>query len=228
MLGLLSGWGFEKMITKNNKLLLVLALCSLSALPSGCADKLHTSSTYAAANLDGNTPSTGAAGGSRRLFVTATTTDGNLAAGIPGAGLTGGDAFCQTDADTFGLGGTWIAYLSVVGTNAIDRIADHAYYEVDRTTLIFPNKAALTTTGPSNSILMGPDGLFYGHKFWTGTKSDGTDDLFKNCSNWTNAFVGNGLAGTSSTGSSAWQSDANAGGVSCSTSINMALLCFEQ
>jgi len=58
----------------------------------------------------------GVVSGSRRVFVTSTTYDGDL------GGLAGADEACQDSADAAGLGGAWRAWLSDSSTDVADRL----------------------------------------------------------------------------------------------------------
>jgi hypothetical protein len=72
-----------------------------------------------------------------RVFVTNEATSSGM------GGPTGGDAFCTTLAEEAGLGGSWVAYLSGGGGNAITRIPDGPYVRLDGA-LIAEDKADLT------------------------------------------------------------------------------------
>jgi len=72
-----------------------------------------------------------------RVFVTNEATSSGM------GGPTGGDAFCTTLAEEAGIGGSWVAYLSGGGGNAITRIPDGPYVRMDGV-LIAEDKADLT------------------------------------------------------------------------------------
>jgi hypothetical protein len=140
-------------------------------------------------------------GNAKRVFVTSLATSGDLKTnGNAASGLAGGDKLCQNAADAASLGGTFKAWLSSSTTNAIDRIANVGpWYLPDRCTLVFANKAAITSTGPQADIAVTADGAAAPPlDLWTGTLPSGVKDSFT-CNDWTNGtFQHEGTAGVGS------------------------------
>jgi hypothetical protein len=159
----------------------------------------------------------GSAGARKRIFVTATNYQGSL------GGLSGADSKCTTAATAATLGGTWKAWLSDGTTNAIDRIADVGpWYLVDKTTLIFNNKANLQT-GPLDTIGQTEQGTNVGGvAVWSGTSTGGTHSG-STCTNWTTSSLS--VYGTSgSSDSSQFWTDVS--DTACSQM--QSLYCLEQ
>ena len=165
----------------------------------------------------------------KRVFVTSSTFNGNLAAtGVAADGLAGADKLCAAAAQNANLGGTWVAWLSTSTTNAIDRIGHNGpWYLVDRTTLVFPAKGAILS-GPLVPIDLSeyeaqPPG--WGN-VWTGTGSNGhLVDAAHNCSDWTTSqWPADGTTGVRFFTTTAWTGYYAA---PCNES-NGRLYCFEQ
>ncbi|HVU03689.1 MAG TPA: DUF1554 domain-containing protein [Polyangiaceae bacterium] len=178
------------------------------------------------ASTGGATGSGGAstdAGPHKRVFVTKDTFDGNLK-GTAASGLEGADALCQAAADDASLGGTWVAWLSDSGHDAIDRIADVGpWYRIDGQK-VFDDKAAITTTGPAVAISRGPKNEVVSFLPWTGTKSDGTRTPH-NCNDWQSSDSSNSGTCGSSSATATW-TETGPTGLPCSIPYN--LYCFEQ
>jgi hypothetical protein len=142
-------------------------------------------------------------------------------------GLQGADARCQAFAAAAGLGGTWKAWLSTTGQNAITRMADVGpWYLVDRTTTVFASKAAMTSP-PLHAIDKDEKGVTANYVVWTGTADNGTATT-RTCSGWTTTATGSGDLGLSSS-TALWTfndpTDQNASTPCASTA---GLYCFEQ
>lgn len=151
----------------------------------------------------------------KRIFVTTTQQNGNL------GGLNGADQICQTLADAVDPGSLWKAWLSDSSTNAIDRIADVGpWYRMDRTGLIFPSKASISSW-PLLFISLQENGSSISNIPWTGTDPDGynTGD---NCSDW-GSTAANGTIGQNSSLTGGW-TEAFLNGC---TAVR-PLYCFEQ
>ena len=168
--------------------------------------------------------------GAHRVFVTATTTTGNIAAsGNATSGLDGADKLCAASATAAGLGGAWKAWLSTSQVNAIDRLADAGpWYLVDRCTLVFGGKAAIVAGGPAAAI----DRLADGSQappvnLWTGTKKTGVKDDFT-CNDWTNDQPIHGYEGTVGTGDDTFFAGAWTDTATNPCRLSAALVCFEQ
>lgn len=142
-------------------------------------------------------PPKGDAAEAKRVFVTSTTYHGNLkTAGGASSGLAGADQLCNEVAASTNLGGTWIAWLSDSTHDAIDRVEDVSpWYNVDRSAIIFANKASLGTKpydtfGP---LLADETGKFGGNGetryTWTGTRAGGRKgENF--CNDWSTDGLG--------------------------------------
>jgi hypothetical protein len=94
-----------------------------------------------------------------RMFATKAAYNGDLrSAGRKLTGLDGADALCQSAADGAQLGGTFIAFISDERTDVRDRVLDEGpWYLVDRTTLVFASKNAISAA-PANRIEMDESG----------------------------------------------------------------------
>lgn len=139
--------------------------------------------------------------GPKRIFITKTMYNGNLAkAGNAATGIEGGDNLCKLAADAANLGGAWKAWLSDAKTNAIDRLAEVGpWYTVDGSEIIFNNKSNILT-GPLTSVGYNENGELVGSEdgIWTGTKKNGQMDpeYVTDCDNWTNGTnTGDGWTG---------------------------------
>ncbi|MDC0747402.1 hypothetical protein [Polyangium mundeleinium] len=142
--------------------------------------------------------------GPKRIFITKTTYNGNLAkAGNAATGIAGGDNLCKLAADAANLGGTWKAWLSDANTNAIDRLTEVGpWHTIDLSKVIFNNKSNIIT-GPLTSIGYDENGDTLGGEYgaWTGTMNDGKKDpeYVTDCVNWTNGTnTGEGWTGLGS------------------------------
>ena len=125
--------------------------------------------------VDASTPS-------RRVFLRSTATNGSI------GGLAGADTLCRSAAS--GLGGTWVAWVSGEGMNAIDRIDFPGPYVTVNHVLVALTKTDLLTAPLEHLINVKEDGTeLMSDKpwVWTGTLRNGTASY--NCNNWT---TGNG------------------------------------
>jgi hypothetical protein len=118
-----------------------------------------------------------------RVFVTNEATSSDM------GGPTGGDAFCTVLAEEAGLGGSWVAYLSGGGGDAITRIPDGPYVRLDGA-LIAEDKADLTDGSIASPINI--DQLGGTSSVWvcTGSSESGTATgpataSGGNCEGWT-------------------------------------------
>lgn len=163
--------------------------------------------------------------GAQRIFVTAAEYHGNYRAVFPSAtsGTEAADMFCQLTAEGAGLTGSWRAWMSDTGSNAIDRIAGIGPWVNMMGETVFMNRAALTVSAPMNSMAYNELGESTSHYVWTGTSTGGVVSL-NTCGDWGyGTGVYHGTYGIPGSVSSAWTSYNVA---SCDT-LN-ALLCFEQ
>ena len=186
----------------------------------GCSSPEAPGTPDAADMPDGATTGNDSPGDARRVFVTGAVL-GNLYESP--AGLIGGDARCNRVATSSGLGGTWRAWLSAEGSNAIDRIeGDGPWYLTDGSTLVFASRAALAA-GPAAKINRDELGgeLADDLPVWTGTTSTGAS-LASTCSAWT-AIAGSGHVGRIGSMTASWTDDGELG---CGSYAY--LYCFEQ
>ncbi|WP_394843270.1 DUF1554 domain-containing protein [Pendulispora brunnea] len=208
---------------------------------------------------DGGAQGPGPAG-AKRMFVTSTAYTGNLAAHGHGEtvspendpGANGADKLCQAAATAGRLGGTWKAWISshspdqdpaTTAHHALDRIADVAggWYNVDRTKLLFTNKANLVTM-PSQEAWSTADELTIALKdesgrrlergtlVWTGTTTGGRL-ASADCLSWTDDQDRNGgskgTVGVVGKEPSTWTDDSGRGlGAECEHAAH--LYCLEQ
>jgi len=156
-----------------------------------------------------------------RIFVTRTRYTGAL------GGLIGADSLCQTNALAANKGGTWKAWLSANGENAIDRIAEvgpwyqePAFGDWVKT---FNNKANLATS-PLAALITDEQGGVVStasRGYWTGTLATGKADSGRTCQSWS---VGHSSAyGTRGPGSGSWSGETTSG---CDQSYGV--VCLEQ
>jgi hypothetical protein len=140
-----------------------LAIAMFAAL-FGCGSERDSGGVDAATADGSSTPD--APPGAKHIFITRQTYLGSLASG---SGLAGGDAACGAAAQAAQHGGSWKAWLSTTTADAIDRIVDVGpWYDV-RGTLVFADKANLTTS-PLASLWYDEFGAsLASDKIWTGT-----------------------------------------------------------
>lgn len=130
--------------------------------------------------------------GEHRVFITSTTTDGNL------GGITGGDSICSARAEAAGLKRTYKAILSDGSSNAKDRLtltgAVFSFAGSKKTTIVDLG-ADLWNGNLLSAIAYDELGNSSTNDVWTGTDSDG-NAFFDRCSDWsTNSSGTDGLAG---------------------------------
>lgn len=164
----------------------------------------------------------------RRVFVTSTTTNGNFPDGVEGA-----DAFCQARADTAGLPGRFVAWLSTGNstTQARDRLenAPVPYFRVDGVQVAddFNDLVDGSLDAPINIDEFGATrGAFEG--VWTGTAADGTGVSGFNdnvrCRQWTSDASGDGgRVGSSNVIDNGWTNSGS--NFSCNSAKR--LYCFQ-
>jgi hypothetical protein len=134
------------------------------------------------------------------------------------------DTQCQAEADAALLCGTFVAWLSMSGANAIDRLADAPYERIGGVR-VFDNKAELIATGIRTPIKTASGGTPPMMLIWTGTKANGTV-ADKTCNGWTSSSgITEGTVGdVAVTGALGWS---DRGFVSCNASMR-AIVCFQQ
>lgn len=156
--------------------------------------------------------------GGRFVFVTSTTSSGNL------GGAAGGDARCNTLASQAGLGGTWGAWLSAGTANgdAVDRVGSGPWYLVDGT-FVAGSKSQLAQDVLDHAIDRDESGApVVGQRVWTGTRN-GTL-YFGDCNGWTAGSQAEpGTVGTTAAKGNRWTADTPIG---CQSSSR--LYCFEK
>ncbi|MEK7533780.1 MAG: DUF1554 domain-containing protein [Patescibacteria group bacterium] len=155
----------------------------------------------------------------KRVFVTSSGGDGNL------AGLVGADGLCNSLANApGGIGGTWKAWLSTSGASGEDaknRVPNAQYVRID-SVLVATSKTDLIDGTIANGIRRNEKNENVGTvSVWTGTKADGTVGG-ATCSNWTST-AGTGGVGSTVATIGAWTDDAAGNCVD-----NRRLYCFEQ
>jgi hypothetical protein len=121
----------------------------------------------------------------KRVFVTSDVFNGFM------GGESSVDARCIAAADRAGLGGSWVAWISADGKNAIDRIEhDGPYQRLDGLRVV-RNKAQLASGVLTNPIDVLETGERFGGEIrvWTGTRANGAAGV--DCNNWStsNALV---------------------------------------
>jgi len=181
----------------------------------------------AAVGAGGPSVAGGGSGGApavKRVFVTRETYDGNFKAHGSTSdpdGLKGANTLCNAAAEAAGLGGAWIAWLSVTGNDAINRVADVApWYLIDQTTKVFDTHAQLAS--PANVPVNATEyGDIVSGPAWTGTTLLGTAQSAR-CGEWKNN--GTTLGAWGDVGSAFDWSYKNT--EACSTKAR--LYCFEQ
>ena len=156
--------------------------------------------------------------------LTNTVLQGNL------GGLSGADNLCNNRAQTAGLNGTYIAWLSTSTINAKDRIADVIYALPNNlgepVIKVIGGKADLSTGDISHQI----NRTAYGVEFtsngaiWTGTDEYGNTVANSNCNSWTSSSSGVlGTIGRSYAKDFRWT---NSGNASCNDDA-YAIYCFQ-
>jgi hypothetical protein len=153
----------------------------------------------------------------KRVFVDSSPQTGNIGS------IANADTSCATAAGRGNLGGTWKAWISDSGTDAVSRMADVGpWYLVNKTTKVFDDKAAMLGN-PLVAINMTESGNTMSGSFpvWTGTTLAGTKHT-DTCSNWT-TLSGNGRHGLHDQSDGDWS---DAASQSCGSQAH--LYCFEQ
>ena len=121
------------------------------------------------------------------VFVTSETGSGALGTWAGASGLTGlaaGDAICQARATAAGLSGTFTAWLSASGINAVDRLtATGPWVRVDGIP-VATSKADLTDGAIFTAIMLTETGAYSYSAAWTGTQDSGLG-TGANCVGWT-------------------------------------------
>ncbi len=125
-----------------------------------------------------------------RAFVTSATKSGNL------GGLAGADQLCTSLATTAGIGGTYRAWISVSGTDAIDRITSAGPWKLVTGDVVADNKAGLTSGSLKHLIDKDETGKTPSDaedRTWTATGPNGRFSA-PDCTGWTSEGP-NGVVG---------------------------------
>lgn len=157
----------------------------------------------------------------RYVFRTQGKFSGNL------GGLAGADAICQSQADSAGLSGTFVAFLSTSTTDAIDRLTDdyRDYYTTHGVPKFLATDKADLLDGLAASIAVDAQGAATdaNPRTWTGTDTGGVAYPSRTCSNWT-ATSGSGEQGNSGVfANTQWYT-----ALADTCSNQWAFYCFEQ
>jgi hypothetical protein len=179
-------------------------LCDVCSNIQTCQAGVCTSAAGGGSGGSGGSGGAGGAGGAsgKRVFVTATTYTGNLAAaGAKTNGLDGADALCNTAAQAAALGGTWKAWVSDGTVRAVDRITGNGPWRKLDTgrTIVFNNKANLSTL-PLAPINYNENGISVATTpglalVWTGTANGGGNSSQGHCNGFTSAGLQSGETG---------------------------------
>jgi len=163
---------------------------------------------------------------SKRVFVTSTTSNGDLST-LPGAAgatsLQAADNHCSFLATIAGLPGTYKAWLSNSSTSAASRLTHSgaAYVLVTGAVVAF-DFTDLTDGSIAAPIDLTQNGVVTSETdVWTGTMASGASDGFS-CTNWSSAIV-NAVTGSTTATDGSWSSDQT------QTCVGpRPLYCFEQ
>ena len=169
-------------------------------------------------------------GGPCTVFVSTTTTDGNI------PGIAGADAICQADAASAGLTGTFLAWISdSSGASPSTRFTQSTGPYVLRSGTEIASSYADLIAGDmiANPINQNASGGASGLFVWTGTRTNGAPSIFATsfCNDWTNSTSGfGGVSGSTSASNSDWTGENAAGGANRASlcTLNRNVYCFEQ
>lgn len=157
------------------------------------------------------------------VFVTAGTWQGDL------GGAAGADAKCQQEADSAGVAGTFMAWLSTSGSSpASDFTRSPAPYVLSNGNRVADDWDDLTDGSLQNPINVELSGGTTSYQFaWTGTGADASAQIYT-CSDWTavgsssNNLIGVvGQPGSTGTSWTRFESSLNCG-------LSSPLYCFQQ
>jgi hypothetical protein len=130
-----------------------------------------------------------------RVFVTSTTRNANF------GGLAGGDLICTNLAVAAGLGGKWVAWLSVqAGPHAANRVTSVGPWSLVTGKVVATTKAQLLGGTLAHPIDHDEKGaVVTGGRAWTGTGNTGLYET-NDCDKWTTGTNGRVGDGSSTTG----------------------------
>jgi hypothetical protein len=143
-------------------------------------------------------------------------------------GLTGADAYCESQAALAGLPGAYKAWMSDDTMSAASRLthASVPYVRVDWVQ-VAANWADLTDGVLDNEILLDQFGQPSGGKCFTGTTADGASVVGANCNNWTtDSSSFSYVYGSPSAVTATWSQ--NFGTPACGTYGGAGVYCVQQ
>jgi len=193
----------------------------------GCTDGLCDSTCQSGfLNLNrpvAPTPDDGCELAAHRVFVTSTAINANF------GGFAGADAACQQHANTAGLGGTWMAWLSDEASTPAARFTKSLvpYVLVDGTPIAASWSALTTNMAPAVAIELDENGTNVGvSEVWTATNPDGTLTTGTSfCVDWTSNLQSDvTTVGRADLATSQWTDVFQQ---TCERN-NVRLFCFEQ
>lgn len=163
---------------------------------------------------------TGTCQASKIVFLSSTTTDGNL------GGLTGADAFCQNLATMAGLPGTYMAWLSDgTGSPATRFTQALVPYKTLDGMVVAAAWGDLIDGTLMNPINVTEEGVAVVARVWSGTGTNGAVTGSDDCSQW--AVTGtNGGTGLSTATNGDWTNDSTTPNDVCTA--NHHVYCFQQ
>lgn len=157
--------------------------------------------------------------GASIVFVTETVQTANL------GGVEGANAICQGQANSAGLTGTFVAWLSTTSSSVTDRLVQSTepYVLVDGTR-VADNWSDLVDGAIQAPINLDANGQLRGGDVWTGTLRDGASFVTADCAGFTSSDFDNfALCGSTATNQFPWTENITP---SCPTQLR--LYCFEQ
>lgn len=178
-------------------------------------------------------PSVECGDGSKCVFVTSTTRDGDFGLDDPDGALAFADAECNALAESGGLPGPYMAWLSDNTGSPSTRFtrASIPYALVDGTQVADDWTDLTTCDGAclDNPISLTENGSTASETTWTGTRENGAKSFQISCTDWTNiADLRSGTIGTTSSTDYRW-TGANAVSVGAEHCPNSyAFYCFQQ
>jgi hypothetical protein len=184
---------------------------------SGVAVPPPPPATNDAATADADAGAGDAAKAPLRAFVSSQTKTGNL------GGVAAADQLCTSLATAAGLGGTYRAWLSVSGADAIDHVTSLGPWQLVTGEVVAADRAALAAAKLEHLVNRDEKGATppdAEDRVWTGTGPNGRY-VGPDCAQW--AGAGSGLVGEAKNGGSgSWTA---LGNESC-TEVNR-VYCFE-
>lgn len=158
----------------------------------------------------------------KRVFVLSSTVTGNF------GGVAKATTKCNDAA--VGLGGSWMAWVSVAGDDAVDRLTTDGPFRLVDGTPVATNKAALLSGSLSGAIDKNEDGQLVSGVLatsWTGTGRNGRS-TGQDCNGWTTTADGDlATVGSVSATDGRWTDVYNAVGSGGGCNSTFKLYCFE-